>query len=129
VLVSPLDQASGNERERNLMTTNETITPMKAIESSAPRRSRAHKMITISAAMIVAFAAASALFMRLDTTESPAVRTPGVNVTLDQMLHDLAVRGIWPRQEREPAPRTMDEKLQDLVDKGLIPPPALEPTG
>ena len=104
------------------MTTNE------AIKSSAPKRSRFHKMITIGGATAVAVAAVSALFIGMDaTTAAPAVRTPGVQMTLDQVVHDLAVKGLWPRQAAEPAPRTMEQKLQDLVDRGLIPRQALDP--
>ena len=110
------------------MTSNETIISMGAIGSSAPKRSRTHRMITISIAAAIAVAAVSALFVRLDaTTESPAVRTPGPQMTVDQVLHDLAQKGLIPRQALEPAPLTMDQKLQALVDKGLIPRQALEP--
>jgi uncharacterized protein YfaA (DUF2138 family) len=85
------------------MTTNQPTISMEAFESSAPKRSRTHKMITIGVATAIAAAAVSALFMRADaTTESPAVRTPGVQMTLDQVVHDLAVKGLWPRQALEP---------------------------
>jgi hypothetical protein len=109
------------------MTTNETIIPMGS-ESSAPKRSRTHKIVTIGGATAVAVAAVSALFVGLDaTTAAPAERTPGAQMTLDQALHDLAVNGPRTREAVEPAPRTMDQKLQDLVDRGLIPRQALEP--
>ncbi|HSJ28770.1 MAG TPA: hypothetical protein VLB67_11195 [Acidimicrobiia bacterium] len=86
------------------------------------------RLVAGIAAAVLSVSAATAVYVvaQDDSAGGGASRNATSERSMDEILRDLANRGLIPAQALDPEPVSVDGILRDLVNRGLIPAQTLD---
>ena len=114
-----------------LLTHDTAKSAPETIEADSPRptpkrHKPARKMLTLAAAIFVAGTVAGVAIVESSGTASPDPTTQPAGRSGDDLVRDLAERGVIPSATLQSAPRSHEDLIQDLVARGLVPAATLQ---